>query len=54
MTEEQEWEEDCLRWYKRVLTGKYSHWCLEWDSLPIDETCHEFAVCRCFDEGDWD
>ncbi len=41
-----EWEADCLRWHKRVLTGKFCHWC---DELPIDETCAEFAVCLCFD-----
>ena len=44
-----EWEEDCLHWRGRVLTGKYKHWCLDWDDLPIDETCHEWP-CACADE----
>ncbi len=41
-----EWEEDCLRWRGEVLTGKYSHWCWEWDGLLIDETCGE-RPCGC-------
>lgn len=42
-----DWEEDCLRWHGRVLTGKMGHWCSDWDYLPIDETSPEFAVCTC-------
>ena len=30
------------------LTGKYKHWCPEWDYLPIDETCPEYSSCSCF------
>ena len=33
-----EWEEECTKIYGRVLTGQYSHWCWEFDDLPIDET----------------
>lgn len=42
-----EWEEDCQHHYGKVLTGKYSHWCPDWDYLPIDETVHEFEYCKC-------
>jgi hypothetical protein len=45
-----EWKEDCMKYWKTVLYGKYAHWCLEWDELPIDETCTEFAFCNCFEE----
>lgn len=33
----------------RVLTGRYSHWCYEWDGLTIDETCDEWR-CECAKE----
>ncbi len=42
-----DWKEDCKKWHGKELVGKKSHWCLEWDYLPIDETCHEFEVCQC-------
>ena len=32
------------------LTGKYKHYCLEYDGLAIDETCEEFKYCICFKE----
>lgn len=35
-----------MHWRTRVLTGKYSHWCYEWDELPVDETCMEWP-CGC-------
>jgi hypothetical protein len=35
-----------MLWRKRVLTGKYSHFCMDWDGLPIDETCDEWP-CVC-------
>lgn len=38
-----------MLWRKRVLTGKYSHWCQDWDGLPIDETCEEWP-CACTEE----
>jgi hypothetical protein len=37
---------DCLHYRGEVLTGTYSHWCAEWDGLPIDETCYEWP-CDC-------
>ena len=40
-------EEDCLKWRGKVLTGKKAHWCNDWDGLPIDETCDEFQSCHC-------
>lgn len=29
------------------LQGKKKHYCIEWDFLPIDETCAEFDCCTC-------
>ncbi len=46
-TSSAEWQEDCLRTYGVVLTGKLAHWCDSWDGLPIDETSPEFEVCTC-------
>ena len=40
------WEEDSLRERGRILTGKYGHWCPDWDYLTIDETCPEWP-CPC-------
>lgn len=42
-------EELCLEWQERILTGEYAHLCPDWDGLPIDETCGEFACCTCYD-----
>lgn len=44
-----EFIEDCMKWRGRALTGKYAHWCWDWDGLPIDETCEEWP-CVCKDE----
>jgi hypothetical protein len=44
----QDWIDDCLRWRGKVLTGKYAHWCHEWDSLPVDETTPEWPTCTCW------
>jgi len=41
-----EWIADCKHWRGRVLTGKYAHWCFDWDGLPIDETTQEWP-CIC-------
>lgn len=40
------WDADCRHWHGRVLTGRYKHWCAEWDGLPIDDTCPEWP-CGC-------
>lgn len=45
----QDWIDDCQRWRGRVLTGKYAHWCFDWDGLPVDETTQdEWECCTCF------
>ena len=47
------WLEDCLHWRGEVLTGMFSHWCLEWDMLPVDETCgNEWMACHCFTQDE--
>jgi hypothetical protein len=46
-----DWAEDCLAFWGKILTGKYGHWCDDWDYLPIDETCDEFDACHCVFEG---
>jgi len=43
-----EWIEDCLRWRGSILTGYASHWCYDYDFLPVDETSYEWP-CGCFD-----
>lgn len=42
------WVEDCYKWRGAVLTGKYRHWCHDWDGLPVDETTPEWDCCSCF------
>ncbi len=43
------WVRDCFLWRGRMLTGRYAHWCYEWDGLPVDETCGgEWSCCHCF------
>lgn len=42
-----EFEQDCMRYHGKVLTGKYRHYCKEWDFLPIDESCQEIEFCVC-------
>lgn len=42
-----EWIADCKLSHGRVLLGKYAHWCVDWDGLPIDETTPEWpCVCE--------
>lgn len=41
--------EDCMQWRGRILTGRYAHWCYDWDGLPVDETtADEFDCCTCY------
>lgn len=47
-----QWKKDCLHWRHEVLTGIYSHWCLDWDGLPVDETCEQFISCGCIPESE--
>lgn len=48
----EDWKEDCLKWHKRVLTGEKSHWCYDWDGLPVDETTPEIDGCTCYSTVD--
>lgn len=41
-----EFEQESLRERGRVLTGKYAHWCWDWDDMTMDETCPEWP-CAC-------
>lgn len=46
-----DWNEECLRFWGRVLIGEKKHWCADWDFLPIDETTtDEFACCTCYSD----
>lgn len=45
-----QFEADCIKWRGQLLTGRYAHWCWDWDGLPVDETCDEFSACNCFAE----
>lgn len=45
-----EWMEDCIEFRGEILTGKYGHWCFDWDDLPIDETCDEWPCCSYAEE----
>ena len=42
-----DFEEDCLHFHGQILTGKYKHYCPDFDFLPMDETCWEFEFCLC-------
>ena len=44
-----QWRKDCLHWRGKVLTGAKSHWCDEWDGLPVDETTPEWP-CGCWSD----
>lgn len=41
-----EWIADCKQWRGKTLTGRFAHWCYEWDGLPVDETTPEWP-CGC-------
>lgn len=43
-----EFNEDCMHHYGKVLTGEFRHFCPEFDYLPIDETVFEFQFCDCY------
>jgi hypothetical protein len=44
-----EFDQDCMDMYGTTLKGKYKHYCIEFDFLPIDHTCFEFKFCLCYD-----
>jgi hypothetical protein len=41
-----EWDRDCELWRGRKLRGQFSHWCYDWDGLPVDETTEEWECCN--------
>jgi len=43
-----QWKADSRKWRGEVLCGWYSHWCAEWDELPVDWTCSEITCCSCY------
>lgn len=45
-----EWNEECMRWRGAVLTGKYAHYCWDYDGLPVDETSSEWPTCTCWEK----
>jgi hypothetical protein len=45
-------DKDSIDIYGSPLTGKYKHYCCEFDYLPIDENCIEFKFCDCFESSD--
>ncbi len=47
-----QFEEDCMHFHGKILTGIHKHYCPEYDYLPIDETCMEFEYCMCEWEDD--
>ncbi len=50
---QKQFEADCIYWRGVILTGKYKHWCYDWDGLPVDETClEEWLSCNCFVNDD--
>jgi len=44
-----EFEQDCTHFHGEILSGKFQHYCHEFDMLPIDDTCFEFMYCNCFE-----
>ena len=46
----QDWIDDCMKYWGRVLDGPDAHWCYDWDELPIDATCKEYEFCTCVDK----
>jgi hypothetical protein len=45
-----DWKSECIKWRGHILTGEHGHYCLEWDQLPVDETCPEWP-CGCIVTG---
>lgn len=48
LADPEEWRADCMFYRGLVLRGKFAHWCMGWDFLPVDETCPEWEACSCF------
>lgn len=41
-----DFEAGSLQFHGQLLFGTFAHWCMDWDDLPIDETCPEWP-CAC-------
>lgn len=48
MVQYDDWTLWSMREHGRVLTGKYAHWCHEWDDMTVDETTPEWETCTCY------
>lgn len=45
-------EDDCIKERGRPLTGRFAHYCYDWDGMTVDETCPgEITSCHCTIEG---
>ncbi|HZN68024.1 MAG TPA: hypothetical protein VFB66_22250 [Tepidisphaeraceae bacterium] len=43
-----DFDRDCLLERGHILTGRFAHYCHDWDGLTMDETCDEFeSTCAC-------
>lgn len=50
-TSKKEWALDCMKTHGVVLRGRFSHYCPDFDCIPVDETVPEWDVCGCQFEG---
>lgn len=50
MNQFEEFWQKSQKTHGRILKGQYAHWCTDWDDMPIDETCMEFASCTCYSD----
>lgn len=50
----EEWKRDCKQYHKKLLVGRFSHWCRSCGRLPIDETCDLWKQCECFTQKEID
>lgn len=42
-----QWAKDCKHWRGHVLYGPDSHWCFDWDGLPVSACTPEYDCCTC-------
>jgi len=43
-----EFDQMSLKEHGRVLTGRYVHYCWDWDGMTVDETTEEWKCCTCY------
>lgn len=43
------WVDACDKSRGRTLAGIHAHYCIEYNDVPVDETCPEWP-CTCFEE----